>query len=310
MKYEVRKALDDALGFGHSTARNNIAYQCPFPRCKTRGTGKTKLEVNLDTGQWHCWVCHARGRSIRSLFDAIHAKYTLQDSEVRAQSFDDVFDPPKRSASIAELPAEFRPLHRGPLDFYGRKALAYLHSRGVTDDDVLTYNIGYCNAGPYDGYLVFPNYDDQGHLNYFTTRAYLPGRPKTKNPPVPRAGVVGFELLINWALPVVIVESALDAITVGQNALPMYGSGFSSWIRKLVYDKQVPEVVLCFDGDAYSSAMHEAGKLVANGVTVKVPKLPEDQDPNSLGRTRVWQYIDSAEPVAYDDVVFAAAGVA
>jgi len=43
---------------------------------------KRKLEVNLDTQQWNCWVCHIRGRSIRSLF------YKLK---IKEQYFDELY---------------------------------------------------------------------------------------------------------------------------------------------------------------------------------------------------------------------------
>ena len=65
--------VDSVLGKGKNTSKNNRAYHCPF--CKHH---KPKLEVNMDTNAkgdnpWHCWVCEAKGKTIKSLFKSVKA---------------------------------------------------------------------------------------------------------------------------------------------------------------------------------------------------------------------------------------------
>jgi ribosomal protein L37AE/L43A len=49
-------------------------YFCPF--CSHY---KRKLEVNVRTQDWHCWVCNSCGRSIRSLFYKLKVKESYFD---------------------------------------------------------------------------------------------------------------------------------------------------------------------------------------------------------------------------------------
>jgi hypothetical protein len=53
-----------------------------------------------------------------------------------------------------------------------RHALAYLKKRNVTKQDILKYNIGYCDSGQYNNMIIIPSYDSTGRLNYFTARSF------------------------------------------------------------------------------------------------------------------------------------------
>ncbi len=86
----------------------------------------------------------------------------------------------------------------------GRQALAYLKSRNITDEDILKYNIGYCETGPYKNMVVIPSYDANGSLNYYTGRSFeKEPKIKYKNPSVSR-DIIPFELFINWDIPFIL----------------------------------------------------------------------------------------------------------
>ena len=55
-KLVVINVLDSALGVGTSLKGNEQAHHCPF--CHHH---KKKLQVNLDSQYWHCWVCDSKG---------------------------------------------------------------------------------------------------------------------------------------------------------------------------------------------------------------------------------------------------------
>ena len=61
-KSVIINILDEVLGVGTSLKGNEQAHHCPF--CHHH---KKKLQINLETQQWHCWVCDAKGRKIQTL---------------------------------------------------------------------------------------------------------------------------------------------------------------------------------------------------------------------------------------------------
>ena len=66
-KLVVINVLDSALGVGTSMKGNEQAHHCPF--CHHH---KKKLQINLDSQYWHCWVCDAKGRKIQRLLKRLH----------------------------------------------------------------------------------------------------------------------------------------------------------------------------------------------------------------------------------------------
>ena len=65
-KSVIVNILDEILGVGTSLKGNEQAHYCPF--CHHH---KKKLQINLDTQQWHCWVCDAKGKTLFGLFKRI-----------------------------------------------------------------------------------------------------------------------------------------------------------------------------------------------------------------------------------------------
>ena len=72
---------------------------------------------------------------------------------------------------------------------------------------------------------------------------------KHKNPPVTK-DIIGFENMINWNIPITIVEGAFDSITVRRNCIPLYGKVIMNNLKKMILQKGVKEVNLALDPDA------------------------------------------------------------
>jgi transcription elongation factor Elf1 len=53
---ELLRILENVLGTGKTLRNNEVAFYCPF--CNHY---KQKLQVNMESRNWHCWVCNARG---------------------------------------------------------------------------------------------------------------------------------------------------------------------------------------------------------------------------------------------------------
>ena len=89
--------------------------------------------------------------------------------------------------------------------------------RGLRPEDIVKYNIGYCETGEYEDKIIIPSYDDDGKLNFFVGRSFYQSKYKHKNPKVSK-DIVGFDLLVNWDIPLVLCEGAFDAIAIRRNS--------------------------------------------------------------------------------------------
>ena len=193
--------VNSVLGTGKRTARGNQAYTCPF--CHHH---KPKLEVNFTENNqgnnpWQCWVCGKRGKTIKSLFKQVQVDATYFQ-ELGKLVKNVTIENTEIVHSILELPKEFKTFIHNK-DLTARHALAYLKKRNISNQDILKYNIGYCDSGPYNNMIVIPSYDNSGKLNYFTARSFEKDPfTKYRNPETSR-DIIPFELFINWNLPLV-----------------------------------------------------------------------------------------------------------
>jgi len=214
--------VNSVLGAGKRTARGNQAYTCPF--CHHH---KPKLEVNFTENKegnnpWACWTCGKKGKTVKSLFKQIQvdASYFQELSKlVKNVSIEDIGE---IKQSLLELPKEFKTFINNK-DIIAKHALAYLKKRNLTKQDILKYNIGYCDSGQYNNMVVIPSYDNNGKLNYFTARSFEKDPyVKYRNPETSR-DIIPFELFVNWDLPIILCEGPFDAIAIKRNVIPLFG---------------------------------------------------------------------------------------
>jgi DNA primase len=288
-KLSVITLLESVLGKGRQTTSDNIAFNCPF--CNHH---KPKLEINLLTQYWHCWVCNVAGRKVPILFRKLNAGRDKISQAVK--EFDEIEYKPTKTTTdtpVIELPKEYKPLWK--LDKTNpefRNALRYLFNRGLTLHDVLKYRIGYCENGLYSGKIIIPSYDANGSLNYFVGRAYYSSdNIKHKNPKISK-DIIGFELHINWSLPIVLVEGAFDAIAIRRNAIPLFGKTISNTLKKRIVEQKVKTIYICLDLDARKQALETAEYFINNGIDVYFVELT-GKDPSDMGYTETKYILDT-----------------
>jgi DNA primase len=116
-----------------------------------------------------------------------------------------------------------------------KNAMYYLKKRGLTRDDIVRYNIGYCEKGEYDGHVIVPSYDADGKLNFFMGRRYYNVERVIphKKPEVPM-NLIGFECFVNYSEPLNLVEGVFDAIAVRVNAIPLFGKYMSAKLKEAI----------------------------------------------------------------------------
>ena len=296
--FAITTLLGSVLGKGKNNSNDNIAYHCPF--CHT---SKKKLEVNIISQHWHCWVCNAAGRKLTVLF----RKLNVQREKISRliQLLDDIEYRPTKTTTdtpVIQLPEGYIPLWEiDPKAPEYRNAIHYLKHRGLSIQDIMKYRIGYCKNGLYFGKVIIPSYDANGSLNYFVGRAYYDTTHKHKNPNVSK-DIIGFELHINWNMPIVLVEGVFDAITIKRNAIPLFGKTISDTLKKRIVERGVKDIYICLDQDARKQALDAAQYFMANGVNVYFVDLPES-DPSELGFEKIKHEIDHTDMMTQEQLM-------
>ena len=290
-KFSVISLLESVMGRGKINSNDNIAFHCPF--CHT---SKKKMEVNIVSQYWHCWVCNAAGRKLPILF----RKLNVQREKIAklVELLDDVEWKPSKTTTdtpVLQLPEGYRPLWKlQEMSPEFRNAIHYLKGRGIGIHDILKYRIGYCRKGPYKGKIIIPSYDANGSLNYFVARAYyVEDKYKHKNPPASK-DIVGFELHINWNMPIILVEGAFDAITIKRNVIPLFGKTISNTLKRRIVEKGVRKIYICLDLDARKQALETAQYFMANGLDVYFVDIT-GKDPNDLGFEKITDILNITE---------------
>ena len=235
-KTVAKKILYETLGH-FSDKGSELLFSCPA--C---GHHKRKFSVNLDKNVFKCWVCDYHGRNIRRVIRRFGSYIQLQKwDQITDRSditrFAELFMDKQSGEGEAkiELPQGFVSLANKNLPLSANRALRYLKERGITQDQIVRWKMGFCYDGEYGGRIIVPSFGTSGYPNYFIARSYVGHNMKYKNPRSSK-NVVFNDLFTNWNDDLVIVEGVFDAINAG-NAVPILGSTLrtdSDLLRKIV----------------------------------------------------------------------------
>jgi DNA primase len=292
---------ESVLGKGQSTSKGNYAFKCPF--CTHH---KNKMEISLRTTEkrenfWHCWVCGAKGKTLLTLFKKIKAPKSKIDE------LNILVVPNKKDKTVEqgalELPKEFISFNDQEkfitdrvAQIESKHAFKFLSKRGITNEDVIKYNIGFCKDGPYAERVIIPSYNELGQLNYFIARAYKDSDRKYKNPPVASKDAIGFELYINWDAPIILVEGMFDALTIKRNVIPLFGKVLHDKLMKKLVESSVNRIYIALDNDARKDALKQAERLMSYGKEVYLVEM-ECKDANEIGFEQFLNTIEQTQPL-------------
>ena len=272
--------LEEILGDHglHYSNRGQISFNCPV--CDD-DRNKHNLEINYISNVYKCWSCgdieNTHG-SLGKLFDKFGNKkqknlyYILKPETVPVK---------EKKYKKLKLPESFT-LFKDSHKIYPvrRQAYNYLNSRGITDEIIEKYGIGFCDKGSHIGRIVVPSYDKKGELNYYVARSWDPHTKfKYKNPEAEKDKIIFNEKLIDWDKDIYLVEGVFDGFFL-ENSIPMLGKHMSEMLFDKVYNNAKGNVIIALDGDAWNNAIklyHElnGGELYEK---IKIVKLPNDQD--------------------------------
>ena len=261
---------------------------------------KPKLQINVSTQKWHCWISNNGGHSIYSLFKKLNVNRELY-GELK-----DIFFVPEtkdvEKKDVVVLPRHYKPLWIRSKSLYQGHALKFLTDRGITKYDIKKYKIGFCEDGLYQHRVIVPSHNEDGILNYFVGRSYMESGMKYKNPNVSK-DVVGFDYHIAWSRPIVLCEGVFDAMTIRRNAIPMFGKKPPRKLLMKIFQKRCKTIYIALDDDARKEA-YMLGEFFSDfGIDSKVVNLPKDKDPNDLGFDKMSALIEQTLSSSFSDTI-------
>ena len=300
--------LERVLGKGEKKSRGNIAFKCPN-NCHS---SKKKLEINITTQNYSCWICgkteKMAGKSIRSLFKRIgvNDEYLnelklISPTKGKQQEY---------NQDQISLPKEFTPLmdlcfvgnRRSLQSIYAHQALNYLNNRGISNIDIIKYNIGICLTGRYENRIIIPSYDSNGLLNYFIGRDFTNSQSSHKKPLQKNHEIIGMELYVNWDLPIVLCEGLFDFLTIKRNAIPLFGKNISNALMKKIVTSQVKKIYLALDKDALKDSLKYCEQLIQMGKEVYMCEL-DGKDINEIGFKHFLEILENTNPLTFQDLI-------
>ena len=276
---------------------NEYMYWSPFV-----SHHKPKLQINIQSGKWHCWVSNVGGRNLFQLFSKVGASKQHFDELIVLVDDIPYYKQNKDSKEeIVKLPKEFKSLCNGGDSIVKRHALNYLYKREIDDSGILKYNIGYCDEGLYSNRIIIPSYDADGKLNFFVGRDFYNSKMKYRNSPTTK-NIIGFDLFINWDEPIILCEGVFDAMTFKRNAIPLFGKNVMSNLQKKIIETKVKVIYLALDNDALKDTIKISEYFINNGIDVRMMKFKE-KDPSEIGFESLLYLINKTTKTKFSDLM-------
>lgn len=275
----------------------DIAVFCPICKKSPKSKKKRKLSISIETGIYHCWVCESKGKSLAKLI-----KYEIPNFK-DLEKVREFFGSEITEGEAAEeevrltLPEDFRLVTVENVRS-SRIIKKYLFNRGMTEEDLYRFKVGFSEEFGFENRAIFPSLDEDLNLNFYVTRSVdeKVKFAKYRNCDASKKDIIFNEHLINWKKPVIIVEGIFDAVKAGPNSIPVLGS----WIdmnhqvfKKLVQNNS--DVLLGFDPDAREKEMKVAKNLFQQGLNVKIIQNKE-KDLGDHTHEEVKNLIQNAKP--------------
>lgn len=264
---ELYDRVRDATDGHRENAKGWIRVNCPFCAERTgKADTKGKFGLNTRSGWFSCFKCDLTGRLPSAPGDAPR-------------------EAPEPEPYGVETPPGLHPITaEGAATGYAiGRALAYLRSRGVTDEQIDRYQIRACVRGRLLGRVVIPIFATDGSLLWYVARSW------SKRAPLPyvypsgnRLGVFfnASALHVETDAPALVMEGCFDAIAHAPDALAMLGSPDDPELSVLLSARRP----FCFvlDGDAHRVGWALAMKARLHGARAGSLRLPPKVDPDEL----------------------------
>jgi len=262
----------------HYEHRGQISFNCPV--CDDE-RNKGNLEINYLQHVYKCWSCAETNNTHGYLGKLIDIYGNKKHKKVYKLFQPEDTKPKEKPKQKLRLPESFVLFKdSNPIYPVYKQAYNYLKTRGITDEIIERYSIGFCDKGSHAGRIIVPSYDIEGELNYYIARSWDPkSRAKYKNPQAEKDKIIFNQHLIDWKKDIYLVEGVFDGFFL-PNSIPMLGKHMSELLFNTLYDKVKKNIIIALDGDAWDNAVKlyrelNGGKLYGK---IKIVHLPKDKD--------------------------------
>ena len=287
---------------GKNVTAGWVNIECPF--CDD---GSNHCGVNPATELFNCWKCGRKGHFVDLLIELTglsfgECKDIVSDSTVtfRERPLDKIrntflgepTEPNLVTNVKAELPKRFE-LITDDTDF--PLLDSYLKRRNVSRTTLIEHECGICRTGEYMNRMIVPVFYN-GKLVSFQG-ADLSGFANLKYRSAPLSMGAVNDFLYGYdkiGKRMIVVEGILDKWRTGDEAVAAFTSNLTKAQIKLILEKNLDELYICFDCElrSYFKAKEEAKVFEAYIPVVEVVKLSYDRDPDSMGREEIYRCIE------------------
>lgn len=260
------------VSLGKQAATGFRPCKCPICNDYKQRMG---IKQENDKIRIHCFNCglnsshFENSRTMSSEFRQILNAFNINDNQIDSILSKKFFNPKalvKSSEKIKpefqlpqkiELPRQCYPLAEESHPIWKEVALAFLSSRGLNET---SYNWYLSNDRKYRSKLIIP-YFRQNEIIYWQAREMdLNGTERYLNPAVSRNNILfNFDELFRYTKePLFITEGALDAISIGSNAIGLAGSTLNPFKVEMLERVKGREIIFVIDKDKNGKALGES----------------------------------------------------
>lgn len=265
----------------------NGFFRTDCPSCG----GSHTFGFNPKEGKAHCFKCEQRWSAVRLMmmmekFETLNEAWKYLDIQKEYDRWEKLSTTKKTEYKQIELPQHYNLISMGD-SHIGQAARDYMMGRKFKINSLALRGIGYCDAGPYLGYIVFPIYA-KGRLVYWQTRKFIDIGPKMKNPPESEFGIGKETIIYNMdALfiyhTVLAAESITNSLTWGDNSIAGLGKSFSPYQIDKIVTSPCKNIILGLDPDAQDKSINLAMQM-CQYKNIKLIVPPNGEDINSMGK--------------------------
>src|SRR3989344_5068241 len=243
-----------------------LVSKCIFSDCDSNSRdNEAHLYFNIDTSQYQCKKCDAKGNMItlKKHFGEISQNEQKDGSKRNVRSLTPLMVDKLQEA----LPEQI---------------IKYLHTRGISDEVIKSHKLGYMNQYG-SSWIAIPIKDIDGNYSFFKLRQDPQyGNKKITWPSGEEAQIYDWDGLVMASERLLITEGEMDALLMKSKGIACitgtHGAGTTkdSWIEHF---KPEVEYYICYDLDetGKTGALKMAEKLFKNGCKkISNIEFPED----------------------------------